>query len=116
MTDYTTKDLELLRSWITMKLDSMPQCTTPLKQYSETNLSRAILKFIQHLMEKEQQKIDSQSHYSPDPYISSYNMSPNQPSYGITWTINTDTICAQCKAANPSCTHCIHKVTAPLKY
>jgi len=120
MTDYTTKDLELLKSWITMKLDSMPKCTSPLEQYSETNLSRAILKFIQHLMDKEQQKIYNQSHYS-DPYIGSYNLTPNGPSYGISWTTNTDTICAQCKAANPSCTHCIHKVgssqvTPPLKY
>jgi hypothetical protein len=120
MTDYTKKDLELLKTWITTKLDSMTKCTTPLEQYSETNLSRAILKFIQHLMDKEHQKLDNQSYYSPDPYISSYNLSPSSPSYGVTWTTNTDTICAQCKAANPSCTHCIHRVTGqltpPLKY
>lgn len=121
MTEYTKKDLELLSKWITFKLDSMPKCTTPLEEYSETNLSRAILKFIQHLMSKEQQKLDNSYYSSPDPYISSYNLSPNNPSYGVSWTINTDTICPQCKAANPSCTHCIHRVssqqvTPPLKY
>lgn len=122
MTDYTTKDLELLKSWITMKLDSMPKCTSPLEQYSETNLSRAILKFIQHLMDKEQQKIYNQSHYS-DPYIGSYNLTPNSPSYNtVTWTSanNGVAICDQCKQYNPSATHCIHragtKVTPPLKY
>lgn len=120
MTEYTKKDLELLMSWITMKLDSMPKCTTPLEQYSEANLSRAILKFIQHLMDIEHQKIHNRTYYS-DPYLSSYNLSPNNPSYGVSWTTNTDTICPQCKAANPSCTHCIHRVrsqqvTPPLKY
>jgi hypothetical protein len=117
MTEYTKKDLELIRSWITMKLDSMPKCTTPLEQYSETNLSRAILKFIQHLMDQEQQKIDNQSYYAADPYIRSYNLAPQQPAYGISVSNNTSpTICDVCKQKSPTSTHCVHKVVMPLKY
>jgi len=118
MTEYTKKDLELLLSWIQTKINSMPDTTTP-DQYSEANLSRAVLKFVQYLVEKETfwARLNDRSYYTPDPYIGSYNLAPQQPAYSISVSNNTSpTICDACKQKSPTATHCVHKVVMPLKY
>lgn len=119
MTYYTKQDLEMLENWIQKKLVSMDTTnnTTPSYEYSEVNLSRAILKFVQHLVQQERNKISYYTPYTPDPYVPGYNLGVTSPSYS-TYTVsdNTKTICDQCQAKNPSATHCVHKVTAPLKF
>jgi len=125
MTYYTKQELEMLESWIAKKVDSMDTNKgVPPHEYSEANLSRAILRFVQYLVRQEHTK---QSHYSApyttDPYISGYNITPHNssythipPQYTVGTSNNTKTICDQCEKVNPGATHCVHRVTSPLKY
>lgn len=103
-------ELDLLTRWLNTKLDNIPNTTVMENVYSEANLTKKILQFVKHLVEKERMDQLKQAH---EVYSYGYNIGPHSaPSpYQMTYADNTSSadICPTCKAQNPQHSRCIHR-------
>lgn len=114
MAAYPIFELELLEQWLEMKLrtlDGKASNDNPL-EYSEANLSKAILKFVK-FMASEQRDRQSSS------LLSTYEYGlPYYTPTTVTTSNNTptETICPMCKSQSPGATHCVHRTVYKSQY
>lgn len=96
-------ELQNLENMLKLKLEKLKQHTPT----EDSVLSESILKFIQSLV-KAKITVRMQPHYSvASPYLAnSVNSAPVQHTYSYS------TICTNCKAKNPTHTHCAHAFLA----
>jgi hypothetical protein len=118
MTTYPIFELELLEQWLEMKLrtlDGKVSSDNPL-EYSEANLSKAILKFVKFMAaeqrDKQSSKLMSTYEYGL-PYYAPTVTTPVAPAGG---TSATETICPMCKSQSPGATHCVHRAVYKSQY
>lgn len=120
---YSTKELTELEKMLELKLFSLKvaQANKSLTddQTFEMNLTTNILKFVQYLVNRELTNMGFwRSPAMSDPTFSGYGYGygsypntvpsavPSMPSVSI----DSATICENCRMKNPSNTHCVHKV------
>lgn len=124
MTMYPIFELELLEQWLEMKiksLDTKASCDDPL-QYSEANLTRAILKFVKFMAAEHRDKQETNAAMTMYdyglPYYSATSVPPNRVTVtpGSGTPSSTETICTTCKAQSPGATHCVHRTVYKHNY
>jgi len=103
----TLQELSLLKSFLEIKINKLNESkdSTDPNSYSELNLSKLMLKYIQSQV---QQDADACVRYtqvnsSPNKYYNYYTTDLTFPSENI-----SEKICDKCKFKNPSHTRCIH--------
>lgn len=115
---YPIFELELLEQWLETKvrtLDAKTSSDDPL-EYSEANLTKAILKFVKFMVMEQKDKQTDCALRAYDyglPYYSPPN--PSCTSTYVKTTTNTsddsatETICPTCRTQAPGATHCVHR-------
>lgn len=111
---YTLEELEVLQSWLSKKLLSMGDDLKTGDQYSEANLSKGILMFIQFLINKElnSRQLTPFSPYMPDPhtYYPPYTTTTTTAPPKLAIDSSIQPVCSECRAKDPNLTVCIHRI------
>lgn len=114
----SVNDLDNLRRWIEKKCETLTKPDAGDNDsdstYSEAKLTRGIFNLLLMIVDEKRSQMMfwDTSHYHHQhwqPPAHYYYSSPVTPSVSL--PDYSTTICASCKASNPSCTHCIHRTT-----
>lgn len=115
---YSTKELQILEQMLEKKLFDLKaaqaSAKSPPGEFDELSLTTNILKFVQYLVNRELSSMGfwRQSPLSDPPYTYGYGSVTPSVSSVTLGTLETSTICENCRAKNPTHTHCVHKAVS----
>lgn len=111
---YTPDDADRLEQLLEKKLFSLAALRQKpgktIEELEELELTIQILKFVQHLAQKEGREIRYRQLMPSAPDYFHQSVSTN----AVSIDTSVSTICTNCKQKNPSATHCVHNMYSAL--